>query len=202
MSDFLENKSVQVYADSICLFSKAGLKCIQELNTNLSKTEQESSRCDLAPLQSLEILLEFIYLYLHLTSRMASGIVEFDETEKLINVLSSKCINAAIEFGLFGLQQEAKDKIRQKAFKNFIKVDAEYSKYFKLLPEGNVGAEDTLFSQFSKNIASIAGIERGRWAYNNACLKIITHALQKMNPNQFIKNLRGKKDQESSSVTD
>ena len=119
--------------------------------------------------------------------------MESDEAEKLSNVLSSKCIDAGVKFGLFGLQHEAKEKIREKAFENFVKVDIEYGKYGRILPEINEGAKDTLFWEFGKNVASIAGIEKVL-ACNSACLKLITHALQNMNPKQFVENLQKKQE--------
>ncbi|NIA06670.1 MAG: hypothetical protein GWP14_03380 [Actinobacteria bacterium] len=190
MSGLSQDKLVRDYADGICLYSKAGLECIKNLITGLSKHRHDDSlQSELKTFQSFEVLLEFVYILLHLTSRWMYGTLEVNKAQTIFDTLSSKCINATVDYGLFGFKQNIKAEIRQKAFENFREVNHIYSKYIKLIPEGDGGAKDTLFLEFGKNIASLAGI-KNVIACNGACLNLITRSLQKMNPGQFTEDLQ------------
>ena len=190
MSELSNDQTIQDYANKICLHSKAGLNCIASLLRDLPENgDEDSSSSDMSTFKSFEVLLEFLCLYLHITSRWTSSELPVDKADELYDTLSTKCINASVEYGLFGYPEDTKKEIRLKAFGIFRDVDEEYSKYVKLVPEDNEGSKNTLIWEFGKSIAAISGI-KNVMACQHACLSLITHALGKLDPRQFVTKVR------------
>ena len=190
MSDLANYKLVQDYANKICLHSKAGLNCITSLLRKSSQnSSDESSSDEMTTFKSFEVILEFICLYLHINSRWTYGEMSIARADELCDTLSTKCITACVEYGLFGYPEDTKNEIRKKSFEVFKKVGSEYSKYAQLMPENNEGGKGTLIWEFGKNIALISGID-DVMVCQIACVSLIPKALTDLNPTQFIEDLQ------------
>jgi len=177
------------YVNKILINSSEAAEAIRHLVENKNIVENKR---DLTHTEYWSILLEFIYLYLHLTDRFAVnyGINEGDR-RKLIILLADMSINSAVEIYCQDFPEDTKENIKEEYKYNFDISLMEYSKCKKLFPEKvEESSKDTLFWEFGKNIATLLGqvnIVTVMAAHDIASDTLIKRKLDIMS---FIKKLR------------
>jgi len=180
-------KALQDYVDKICKNSLAGLNLVKSLLVEEKKSTYFRKVPDIYA--DLEVLLEFVYLYLQMTYRMACIDLNVEFIEPLMTELEQRCISATVEYALFGLSKDVKSKIKQQAFDGFYARMDEYCKYVKAVPQKDEGAKDTLFWEFGKIIADLTGLDK-RIACNYACTKLAVQSLEDLDPKSFMRKVR------------
>lgn len=78
--------------------------------------------------KSFSILFEFIYFYLHLTDRFASGHMNEERRGSLMTELEEISITAAVDAVCLRWPEDIKEKIKEECMGNFYISMAEYSK--------------------------------------------------------------------------
>jgi len=187
LPDTFNEDILQDYVNNICKHSLAGLNLVKSLLAEEGKSEFSTEVPD--TYASLVVLLEFVYLYLQMTYRMACVDLDVELVKPLMTELEPRCISATIEYALFGLPEDAKSKIEEQAFDEFYARMDEYCKYVNAFPQKDESAKDTLFWEFGKIIADLAGLEK-RLACNYACTKLAVQALKDLDTKSFMKKVK------------
>lgn len=185
--DSFNQNIIQDYVDKICKNSLAGLNLVKSLLDEEGKIKFSREVPD--TYASLFVMLEFAYLYLHMTYRMACVYLDMEPINLLMKELEVRCISAIIDYALFGLPVNAKSKLKKQAFDGFHVRWNEYCKYVKAFPQKDEGAKDTLFWEFGKIIAELAGLEK-KLACNHACNTLAVKVLEDLETKSFIKNVK------------
>lgn len=143
------------YVKKILINSSEAADAIRHL---VEDENLEQNKRGLSDSEYWSILLEFIYLFLYLTDRFAVnyGINE-EGRRKLITLLADMSINLAVEIVCQELPEDTKVNIKEECKHNFDISLMEYSKFKKEFPKEGGNPKDTLFWEFGKNIAMLAG---------------------------------------------
>ena len=193
LSDIFEEDIIQDYSNKICHHSRIGADVIKNYLADLEK--DETSKRELGATEYCEILLEFVFFLLHFTDRcifweiVGLGYMNEEERDILMMELEERCINSAVDYGFFGLAESPKHKIKDLSFENFNIRIKEYSKYKKNFPDKDEGLRDTLFWEFSKNVAKFVGREPDP-VLKLICTKVAVGALVDLDPKSSIKKLK------------
>lgn len=186
------NKNVlQDYVDRICKKSRTASEAVKIYLAGVKKAK--SSRQKFSVTEYAEVLLEFVYFYLHFTDRCVFGhvVVKYiDEKQRgsLMTELEKRCINSAVDFAFFGLPESPKEKIKQKSFKNFKTRQREYGKYKIYFTEKSEVLKDTLFWEFGKNIRKLVGRDRDP-GLAHLCMEITAEGIRDLDPKSFVEKV-------------
>lgn len=132
----------------------ASFRCGHELRIVINEKFGEDSKE--ANRRRVESQYEFVYFFAHLAMRFAYIKLGAEKRNKLQDMLGPILAEATTE-AMFGhWPQNLKEGLKNDFFNNINVAESEYSKYDKLVPEKNEGTSDTLFWEFSKNIAKIS----------------------------------------------
>ena len=188
MSDALKENILQDYVNKLCKHSRIASDAVKIYLSDADKPERSKEELSIA--KYAEVLLEFVYFYLHFTDRFAFIQMEEDIRDALMTELEEGCINSAIDFGFFGLPENPKEEIRKASFDSFGFRQAEYSRYKKTFAEKDEGYKDTLFWEFSKNIEGLVGREHDI-GLKMMCIRISVEAIGDLDPKSFIEMVKG-----------
>jgi hypothetical protein len=137
----------------------------------------------------VSILFEFIYFYLHLTDRFAFGHMNEERRGSLMTDLEEVCITAAVDAVCLRWPEDIKEKIKEECMGNFYISMAEYSKCKKWFPKKDEGAKGTLFWEFVKTIAKLAGQEHVV-IFKLTVMQIATNSLKDLDIKSFINRIK------------
>lgn len=181
-------------------FEKNGKKYSEEILRNsidaanamrsLAEEERNENRGKvLGDAEWFSILLEFVYLYLHLTDRFAYGQIEEDRRHDIMTILEEVCIYSAVDTVCQGWSDDLIEKIKRESIENLFAFVDEYSKYKKLIEEKDESPKDTLFWEFSKNIAKLA-VHEMDITFIMPVYKLLIYSLKDLDIKSFIKNVK------------
>lgn len=172
----------QDYIGKILKHSAEGADAIRRLAEDKSLEQEKQG---LSHIEWFKVFFEFTYFYLHLTDRFAFGHMDEERRGSLMTGLEEICITFAVDVVCEGWPEDMKEKIKEESMGNFYISMEEYSKYKKWFPEKDEGAKDTLFWEFGKTIAKLAGRENDI-IYIIACPEIVTNSLKDLDIRSFI----------------
>lgn len=160
------------------------LKRAMEDADTIRKTNNEIN-----DVQWFSILLEFVYLYLHMTDRIASELLNNEQRGLLNKWLAEVVIDSVVYAVCKDWESNRINGIKQDCWKNFYTAMEEYSRYKKLFPEKDEGTKDTLFWEFSKLIANYAGCKDNIGFFFD-CQFIVIDSLKYIDIKSFVKNVK------------
>lgn len=146
-------------SDYLSKVFKASVEAADAVRSLAEDKSFEQNKQGLSKTEWLSILFEFIYFYLHLTDRLAFGRLSEEKRGTFMTKLEEICISSAVNTTCDGWPKSKKDKIRKECMQNFFTSMEEYSRYQELFPKKGEGSKNTLFWEFGKNIAKLAGRE-------------------------------------------
>lgn len=149
----------------------------------------EQNKQGLSDTEWLSIVFEFIYFYLHLTDRFAFEHMSEEQRAVLMTGVERICISSAVNAVCRGWPKDKKEKIKEECMENFHISMQEYSKYKKWLAEKGEGTKNTLFWEFGKMIAKLAGREMDA-RYIMLSVKIAIDSLKDLDIKSFIEKVK------------
>ena len=176
------------YASKILRISKDAADAICHLAENKSIDQNKQSLDDT---EHFSTFLEFIYFYLHLTDRFAVNYdMNKEDRRKLITLLADMSIALAVESVCQRWPEDTKENIKEECKHNFDIALMEYSECKKELPEEGENPQGTLFWEFGKKIAMLAG--QGGITFVLTAQDIAVHSLTegKLDIKSFIEKAR------------
>ena len=168
---------------------KNSIIAVEVIRHLIEKKDINQNKYNLSDTEWFSILFEFIYFYLHLTDRFAFGYMNEEQRGSLMIELEELSIAAAVDACCLRLPEDKKEKIREKCMQNFYISMAEYSKCKKWFPKKDEGAKGTLFWEFVKTIAKLAGQEH-RVGFKLAVMQTVTNSLKDLDIKSFINRVK------------
>lgn len=138
--------------------------------------------------QFLEIFFKYLYFFLSLTDRFAFSSIGDPGRHVLIDEIFEFSVILAIQSFFPRLTDDEKDKMFAECMDQLNMAGSEYSRFQKLYPTGDEGYGGTLFWEFSKEIALIAG-EANNPASVIGHYNIIIRASVNLDINSFINKM-------------
>ncbi|MEA1939106.1 MAG: hypothetical protein U9N03_00385 [Candidatus Caldatribacteriota bacterium] len=182
----VENDFKQDYLFKIFKNSTIAVEVIRHL---VEKKDINQKKYSLSDTEWSLILFEFIYFYLHLTDRFASGHMNEEQRGNLMIELEKLSIAATVDAVFLKWPKDKKEIIKKKCMGNFYIRVAEYSKYKKWLPKKGEGAKGTLLWEFVKTIAKLVGQEH-RGDFILGIMQTLTNSLKDLDIKSFINRVR------------
>jgi hypothetical protein len=138
------------------------------------------------------VVSEFLYFYMHLTSRFAYKGLGHEQRCKVQDRLYPLIIRPTIE-SIFGhWPQHLKDGIENDFIKNLGNSEIEYGECKQLLDRDNPLAQDAVFSKFAGNVCDLLGAEKNDpAAYAGIFMKVIDLAIGSFEKLNLQETLRG-----------
>lgn len=179
--DFKQDYLFKIFKNSI---EAANAICYLADNKSI-----DQNKYGLSNTKWFSILFEFIYFYLHLTDRFAFGHMNEERRGSLMTELEEISITAAVDAVCLKWPEDIKEKIKEECMGNFFISMAEYSKCKKWFTKKGEGAKGTLFWEFGKTIAKLAGQENDI-IYIMAAMQIATNSLKDLEIKSFINRIK------------
>lgn len=107
----------------------------------------------------IQVQYEFLFFFAHLAMRRAFARLGAENRDKLQNLLGPILADNTTEAWFGHWPAKRKEGIKSNFFNNINVAELEYSKYKKLMPGKDENLKDTLFWEFSHNIARLSGYE-------------------------------------------
>lgn len=149
----------------------------------------EQNKQGLSDTEWLSIAFEFIYFYLHLTDRFAFEHMNEEQRAVLMTGVEKICISSAVNAICHEWAGDLKEKTKKECMENFYVSMQEYSKYKKWFAEKGKGTKNTLFWEFGKVIAKLAGRENDI-RYVTFCIEIVINSLKDLDIKSFIEEVK------------
>ncbi|MHC4740769.1 MAG: hypothetical protein ACYS8Z_02590 [Planctomycetota bacterium] len=189
MSEQSYEKLLRDYSNKICHHSRIAADAVKIYLSDLDESQQTQDEQDLY-VQS-EVLLEFIFLYLHISDRymwsegVARGAIRREQREKLMNFLEETCIESAVDFVFFGLEERAKRELKDTSFADFNRRQTEYAKCQKLFADRDEETKETVFWEFGKKITML-GRGGGDLGLLMVSMDLATKGVVDLNPKSLV----------------
>jgi len=149
----------------------------------------EQDKQGLSDTEWLSIVFEFIYFYLYLTDRFAFEHMNEEQRAVLMTGVEKICISSAVNAICHEWPEDLKEKTKKKCMENFYVSMQEYSKYKKWFAEKGKGTKNTLFWEFGKVIAKLAGREMSA-RYIMFSVITVTNSLKDLDIKSFIEEVK------------
>ncbi|GEM_PF-4422493 len=107
----------------------------------------------------LEVLMEHLYLFLHIADRLAYSIITEKRRVTLLPGIFDLSIRFAVETTCGHWPDDLKTNIYNECINNLYSSFNEFAQYKSFLGETEIGPKNTLLWEFCKNIARIRGEE-------------------------------------------
>ncbi len=167
-------------------------RSIEASNAIRRMVEEEGLEQERQPLKDSEwflIMFEFVYFYLHLTDRYAFGRMDEKRRGELMTGLEDLLIRNAVDTVLPKGPEDENEMVREMCLQTFRSRVEEYSKYKKLHAEKDEGLKNTLFWEFGKVIAKLAGGE-GKASYIMPIVGIAIGSLEHLDIPSFVEKAK------------
>ena len=148
------------------------------------------SKYGLNDIEWSSIVFEYIYFFLHLTDRMIFTYFSEEQREEIMKSLEEYSIFSSVEAIYKGYPQDTLGKIKSECLDNFNVSQSKYSKYKKMYFEKNESPKDTLYYEFSKNIANLSGKENDILVVSSVAFNEAIKSHVNLKINDFVKNLK------------
>lgn len=139
-----------------------------------------------------ETVLEFQFLFLHITDRIAFGSVDNAKRslfmDSLIEKISQHTIDRAYNQPSSSKSERLKD-ILSGYFERLNKRNIQYANYQKLFPDGKESPAGTLFWEFGKTLSSVASGSENLFIVE-ASNKYVLEVLKTINLNDIIEQIK------------
>lgn len=109
--------------------------------------------------QYLQVLMEHLYLFIHIGDRIAYSIMGDEHRNVLLPRIAELSITTVIEATCGTWPDDTKAKIRRECMENLFGAMEEFSQYKRVMGDSETTEEDSLLWEFCKNIARIRGAE-------------------------------------------
>ena len=138
-----------------------------------------------------EIVFEFLYLYMHLTNRVADAELGQERRCKVQHQLYPLIVRPTME-SIFGhWPQNLKDGIESDFSKYLNSSEIEYGDCKQLLDRDNPLSEDALFSKFAGIVCDLLGADKNNFtAYAGTFMRVIDLVLDSCNKLKLRETLR------------
>jgi hypothetical protein len=188
LNSFKKPKLSPVEEYSVRIFKAAaeGVDAIRQLSEDRSV---ESERYGLTHTEWFCVFNEFQYFYLHLTDRFAFGNIDESLRGKTLSELEDWAIDRSVETICKDWPPEKIENIKKESKANFLVSMQDYAQYKKWFPEKGAGTGGTLFWEFGKQIANLAG--RGLdIVYIMTAVELATNAMKTLDIQGFIGKIK------------
>jgi len=155
---------------SVDIFKEA-ISCAESVEKFQKKEVKGKSEID--SLQYRQLAIEFMFLFIHLSDRIAFGLLGSEKRSQFMDLLAfwmNRMISEDIATYITSKFKTAVQIIPKISFvgldhEQLNERNIEYSKYKKLFPEKNEAYKDTLFWEFGKHVSKIVAGQPNDIAY-------------------------------------
>ena len=181
---FKKTKKDPIDEYSIRIF-KSATTGVDSIKTLSSDKSLESERYGLTKIEWFSVFNEFQYFFLHLTDRFAFGNMNDDRRNEILTRLENLSIDLSVETVCDRWPSETIEKIKKESMRNFITSMNQYAQYKDFFAEKGRSPKETLFWEFGKQIACLAGRDMDI-AYIMCAVEAATNAMKELDINRFI----------------
>jgi len=125
--------------------------CAEQVKKSYEKDREEKSEID--AWKFWEIILKFQFLFLHITDRMAFGILGHEKRANFMDILGEITVESTVESAFPSQDPQKKEQVKKSMFDDLNVSNVDYSKYKKMFAEKNESHKDTLFWEFGKRLS-------------------------------------------------